>query len=48
MLRLLISRASDTKSFHVTGLPAILIIAAILAALIGIGIWIGRRRRRRD
>lgn len=35
-----------TKSFSVTGLPALLIIVAVLAILIGFGVWIGRRRRK--
>lgn len=38
---------AETKSFSVTGLPAVLIIVAILAILIGIGVLIGRRAKRR-
>lgn len=39
--------ATETKSFSVTGLPAVLIILVVLAILIGIGVTIGRRRRQR-
>ena len=38
--------ATETKSFSVTGLPAVLIIVVVLAVLVGIGVMIGRRRRR--
>lgn len=37
---------TTTRSFSATGLPAHLIIIAILAILIGIGFSIGRRRRK--
>ena len=38
--------ATETKSFSLTGLPAVLVIVVVLAVLVGIGVLIGRRRRR--
>ncbi|WP_353651231.1 hypothetical protein ABLG96_10285 [Nakamurella sp. A5-74] len=38
---------AETKGFSVTGLPAILIILAIIAIFVGIGVFIGRRAKRR-
>ena len=41
--------ATETHTWSVTGLPAILILLAIIAILVAIGVAIGRRRRsRRD
>lgn len=40
------SLLAETKTWSVTGFPALLIILAVLAVLIGIGVLIGRKMSR--